>query len=591
MPLSLQEKTPPPVVAHPRLEGLPDGPLRRNLRGLLWPLGLLTAGLVAIIAVLLLFAAREQNELALVSSRHLAENAVATQVAEVVGYAREYATWDDTVRNVVHSLDETWADQNIGSWAYDSLGLDATLVVAGESRPVYAMIGGERLDGDMLARIGDGLDPLVAAARAAEPSSQGAVVSGFLRLDGRIAIAAAGQIVWSDGSPAAGSGEVPSVLIYLRSFDAEMLTELEQGFLLSGLRIVDGQPAASAADTPGAASQPLRSHDGRILGHLVWTAERPGFRMLRPLVLPGTLAALLAGLLLWMVIRRASRAMHELSESHTVLREHAEALREARDRAERQTRSEVSLRQRADASSRSKSEFLALVSHELRTPLNAILGFSETISTQAFGPAVSERYREYAGDIHESGSHLLSIINDILDLSKIEAGRYELHEEVVDLSGLLQRCAALLRERAGSKGLVLACGETDIRLRADARALKQIVINLLSNAIKFTEPGGRIELDARDVPQGIEILVADNGIGMNAEDLERALLPFGQAASALTRSEEGTGLGLNITKAFTEMHGGQFIMNSAPGRGTTAIIRLPRERLAAAAPAEKAVGT
>ena len=577
MPLSLLPKsmTPAPQTPPP---GPPGDPVRRQLRGLLWPLGLLTAGGVAIIAVLLLFAAREQNELALEASRHLAASAVGTEVSRVAGNVRDYATWDDTVLNVVISLDEDWAAENIGIWAYEGLQLDVTLVADGQDEIFYAMVEGERSGAEVRARLGDSLGPLIAAARQAETTSVGAAFTGFVRLDGEIAIAAAAPIIWEDGRAAPDRGGAPSVLVYLRRFDEEILTELEEGFLLPDLRVVDAVTAASA----GGGAVPLRGHAGEILGYLTWQAEQPGFLMLRPLLLPGALAALLGGLLLWLVIGRASKAMHELEISHAVLREHAEALRLARDRAERHSRTEEDLRRRADAASRSKSEFLALVSHELRTPLNAILGFSETIATQAFGPAATERYREYARDIHESGAHLLSIINDILDLTKIEARRYELHEEQIDLGPLLERCCALLRERASGKGVTLACTRSELSLRADARALKQIVINLLTNAIKFTESGGRVDLSAALTAEGVEISVADSGIGMNEEDLARALQPFGQAASALTRSEEGTGLGLNITQALAELHSGRLELRSARGQGTTAIIRLPLKRLASA---------
>jgi signal transduction histidine kinase len=314
--------------------------------------------------------------------------------------------------------------------------------------------------------------------------------------------------------------------------------------------------------------------------------------MLRPLLLPGTAAALVGLMLLGIVIRRTTHTMRQLEASHAALQQQAAALASARDRAEEQRRTEAELRHNAVAASRAKSEFLALVSHELRTPLNAILGFSESIATQTFGQGVNDRYRTYAEHIHESGSHLLSIINDILDLSKVEAGRYELHEEEVELGELLGRCVALLRERAATRGVILAGPESNICLWADARALKQIVFNLMSNAIKFTGSGGRVELSAGEDGDGIRIAVSDTGIGMSEEDLDRALQPFGQAASAHTRSVEGTGLGLNVTQALAELHGGRLAIHSAPGEGTTAVVHLPAERRLpsrrAAAPAASA---
>ncbi len=543
-----------------------------TLRGLLWPLGLLTAGLVAFICALLLFAANEQNLLALEASQHLAQSALLNEVNELKSAARDYATWDETVEKVVQELDETWADENIGTWAYEGLEMDGTLVLDGAGQVVYGMIDGERLGAEILSRITEGLVPLAAAARTADHGELGVALGGDVRLDGKIAVAAAAPIIREDGSAAHDRGGASSVLVFFRVFDSDLLTNLEESFLLPGLQL-SGAPAADGA------SLPLSTFSGIPLGHLAWTAEQPGFLMLRPLLLPGAAAGTIGLLLLVIVIRRTSRTLQELEASHSALQHQAVELGEARDRALHQTRTETELRRNAVAASRAKSEFLALVSHELRTPLNAILGFSESIATQAFGRDATERYREYAEDIHESGSHLLSIINDILDLTKVEAGRYELHDEEVELDPLLCRCLALLRERASAKALVISYQDSGIRLWADARALKQIVINLLSNAIKFTGSGGRIELQVEVDAQNVTITVSDNGIGMGRDDLARALQPFGQADSSLSRATEGTGLGLNVTKALTELHGGRLEIRSAPAKGTEVTVRLPRARL------------
>ena len=567
----------PPEPQDQAVTALPAVPEARShgltLRRLLWPLGLLTAGLVAAICLLLVFAAREQNSLALQSSQHLATSVLTTEIAEIERSARDYAIWNATVENIILTLDETWAADNIGAWAHDGLEMDASLVLDGQDRLLYAMADGERSDAEILDRFGDGLAPLVAAARAAEPGTFGIALSGYVLFDGGIAAAAASPIVWEDGRAAPERGGAPSVLVYLRRFDAEILDGFAQNFLLTDLHV------AGPAEALNSASLPLASYDGRLLGRLAWTAEQPGFRMLKPLLLPGALGAAVFLLLLAVVIRRTRRTVHELESSHAALQQQAGALALARDRAEQQRRTEAELRRRAVDASRAKSEFLALVSHELRTPLNAILGFSETIATQAFGQGVNDRYRSYASDIHESGRHLLSIINDILDLTKVEAGRYELHEEDVELGELLQRCSALLRERAAAKHITLACAPCSLRLHADERALKQVVINLLSNAIKFTGAGGRVELRAESDSETTRILVIDNGIGMSEDDLARAQQPFGQAASAHTRTVEGTGLGLNVTQALVQLHGGRLAIRSAPGRGTLVEVRLPAERL------------
>jgi PAS domain S-box-containing protein len=250
----------------------------------------------------------------------------------------------------------------------------------------------------------------------------------------------------------------------------------------------------------------------------------------------------------------------------------------------REVLAQRSLRQakeQAETASRAKSEFLANMSHELRTPLNAILGFAEIIRDRLLGP-ITDRYAEYAQDIHSSGSHLLGIINDILDLSKVEAGRVELVEEIVDLQSIIRSVVLLLRERVANAELTLKTELPDalLLLRADERKLKQVLMNLLSNAVKFTPPSGEILVHARvESERGVVIEVADNGIGIAPEDIERALSPFGQVDSRLSRRYEGTGLGLPLARALAELHGGTLTLESALGRGTIVRITLPADRL------------
>ncbi|MCH8000544.1 MAG: PAS domain S-box protein [Proteobacteria bacterium] len=239
-------------------------------------------------------------------------------------------------------------------------------------------------------------------------------------------------------------------------------------------------------------------------------------------------------------------------------------------------------RDEARAADRAKSEFLAAMSHELRTPLNAIIGFSEIIKGETFGPVGSVQYRDYASDIHESGQHLLALINDILDLSKVESGVDELHEENIEVPEILESVLRLVQQRAENSRLEL---ELDLSqdlpsLWADERKLKQILVNLLTNAIKFTDAGGKVTLRAwcrRD--SGFVFQIIDTGIGIAAEDIPKALSQFGQVDSDLDRQYEGTGLGLPLTKALVELHGGCFDLQSRAGVGTTATVRFPATRI------------
>ena len=244
----------------------------------------------------------------------------------------------------------------------------------------------------------------------------------------------------------------------------------------------------------------------------------------------------------------------------------------------------------AEVANRSKSDFLANMSHELRTPLNAIIGFAEIV--MADGASLTARQSEYVGDIFDSGHHLLEIINDILDLSRIEATQLELRETTVDLDRLLLSCKALIAGRAEASGVDLRLARDGAPpLRADALRLKQIVVNLLSNAVKFTPRGGSVSLRCDRRADGqVEIAVADTGIGMSAADIEHALKPFGQVANVLTKSHDGVGLGLPLTRSLVELHGGRLEIESEPGRGTTARAIFPAWRADVGAGARSLAG-
>jgi signal transduction histidine kinase len=247
--------------------------------------------------------------------------------------------------------------------------------------------------------------------------------------------------------------------------------------------------------------------------------------------------------------------------------------------AERQLRI---AKEEAELASRAKSDFLANVSHELRTPLNAIIGFSEIIKDQLFGPMGNQRYSEYAIDIHDSGTHLLSLINDILDLSKIEAGKFELHEEPIDLEAASKSCFRIMRDRAEEAGVVLQHrfpGQLP-RIKADPRAVKQILLNLLSNAVKFTAAGGRVLVYANINQEGALVLhVEDTGIGIAEADIAKAMAPFGQVDSSLSRKYEGTGLGLPLTRHLVDLHEGELTLQSSMGQGTQVSVLFPRHRV------------
>jgi PAS domain S-box-containing protein len=234
----------------------------------------------------------------------------------------------------------------------------------------------------------------------------------------------------------------------------------------------------------------------------------------------------------------------------------------------------------AEHASRAKSEFLANMSHELRTPLNAIMGFSQVIRDRHFGEDAA-RYREYAANIHDSGEMLLALISDILEMSKLEAGKLKLAEEIVDLGQVVEGCRTMVAGRAQDGGIALTSmlPQKPIKLRGDQRALKQILLNLLSNAVKFTHPGGNVSVTVGRMPSGdIQLMVADTGIGMHPAAQSQVFQPFFQIDQTATRAKGGTGLGLAITKRLAELHGGTIGIDSSPGIGTTVTVTLPAAR-------------
>jgi len=345
-------------------------------------------------------------------------------------------------------------------------------------------------------------------------------------------------------------------------------------------RMFDRPPHLCA---PGAHLVDMIRHDGHVLG---WTEEEIERRIEERLELSrmrrdGTVVVDAVG-------GRTMKVFHSplagggslaIYEDVTAMEAHKRALREAKESAE--------------IANRAKSEFLANMSHELRTPLNAIIGFSEILKSELFGAIGVEKYRDYARDIHESGTHLLSLIGDILDVSKVEAGKVELDEAELPVEHIARASLRLVQPRAAEAQVEVEAefGHGDARLRGDERMVKQMLLNLLSNAVKFTPEGGTVTLYTRVGEDGGFVLgVRDTGIGIAAEDIPRVLAPFGQVASAFTRRHAGTGLGLPLVKSFAEAHGGELELASAPGEGTDAAVAFPAERTVVALPEVQAVG-
>jgi signal transduction histidine kinase len=244
----------------------------------------------------------------------------------------------------------------------------------------------------------------------------------------------------------------------------------------------------------------------------------------------------------------------------------------------------IAARREAEAANAQKSEFLAKISHEIRTPLNAIIGFSEIMMEQRFGPIGNDRYRAYLKDINVSGAHLMSLINDLLDLSKIEAGKVDLTFESVAVNAVIQECVALMQPLANRERIIIrtSLGSELPDVVADRRSFRQILLNLLSNAIKFTRAGGQVIVSTLLEDSGeVVVRIRDTGIGMTAKEVETAMKPFEQVAKSQADRDKGTGLGLPLTRAMVEANRATFAIESAPNQGTLVKITFPTTRVLA----------
>jgi two-component system cell cycle sensor histidine kinase PleC len=267
--------------------------------------------------------------------------------------------------------------------------------------------------------------------------------------------------------------------------------------------------------------------------------------------------------------RRLMNTISDLSASQRILERQKTELSDANEKY-------LAEKQRAEAANKAKSEFLANMSHELRTPLNAILGFSEILLAGMFGPVGSPKYEEYAKDIHESGKHLLNVINDILDMSKIEAGQMKIRCETIDLCPLIEESMRLTAIPAEEKNITVEQRvEPGLSVVADRRAIKQILLNILSNAVKFTDDGGRIALRARQVEGAVIVSIVDTGIGIPKSALGKIGNPFEQVQSQYAKSKGGSGLGLAISRSLVALHGGSLKIRSREGQGTVVSLRIP----------------
>jgi len=527
-----------------------------TLRHILYSFAAVVVVSIALIAGITLFTSRSQDRMAMEESVHLTKSVLAATTRRLADQTLDYAYWDQTVNKMVTTVDLDWADKNIGIYMHKTFGITSSFVLGGGNRLLYAMVGGERRMSDPLSMFQEGLEKLLERARAASLTTVPFPVTGFVKAGNMIHIASLSLLAHTE-KPIV----TDSVLIFTRALDKAALAQMSLNYKLEGLRM------AAKDEVLLPAAMPLMSAEGGTLGFLTWNPKTPGQDMLRWLI-PFVVAVFLvfAGIA-YIFFIKTRLITTTLGDNLAEIQATQAALKEAKEVAEQ--------------ANRAKSEFLANMSHELRTPLNSVIGFSQVMEGELFGPLGHEKYQEYVGVVRTSGMHLLSLVNDILDIAKIEAGEMEFEEMSVDVCDIFQASAKIVANRAdkGNVILDLEISEDSPQLRGDSLRLTQILLNLLSNAIKFTPPEGRVRMSASVGTSNVMTWkVTDTGVGISPEDLPRLVKPFEQIRGSSALTHEGTGLGLYLTKSLVDVHGGTLEIDSELGKGTTVIVKFPPDR-------------
>lgn len=511
---------------------------------------------IALIAGITVFTSRSQDRVAREESVHLTKSVLSAITRRLADQTLDYAYWDQTVNNLVTRVDLDWADKNIGVYMHKTFGITSSFVLDADNRPIYAMVDGERRMTDPLKIFQAGFGKLLERARSASLTAVPFPVTGFVKAGETVHIASVSLLAHTE-KPIV----TDSVLIFTKALDSPALAKMAMNYKLENLRI------AAVGDVTLPAAVPMASSAGGTLGFLTWQPKTPGQDMLRWLFPFVVVVFLVFAGIAYIFFRKTQLITATLANSLTEVQAAQEKLQEAKEIAER--------------ANLAKSEFLASMSHELRTPLNSVIGFSSAMEEGVFGPLGHPNYEEYVGAIQLSGKHLLSLVNDILDIAKIEAGEMEYEDTDVDIRDIFQASAKIVAHRAEKEEvrLDLVIQENSPHMRGDSLRLKQILLNLLSNAIKFTPPKGRVRATAEvDGSNAVTWFVTDTGIGIAPEQLPRIMKPFEQIRGASSLSYEGTGLGLYLTKSLTEAHGGVLEIDSEVGKGTTVKVTFPPER-------------
>ncbi len=497
-----------------------------------------------------------------------AANAFHGLVQEIALQPPTQVDWDDAVLNIDNAYDPDWALTHIGNFFCDTLGFRFVYLLDRSNHSIFGMVNKQPVKPSQFEELSQMALPLIAAVRAREiergpfvnPVHTGGDISRpievtkLVRLGSAIVILTATLVQPDHGLHLPLTAQAP-IVITGKELETPFLKSLADRLLLSNLHLVAERPTHEAAIALG-------RDPSEHLGWIAWTPEAPGFYIISLVFLPVLIGVSLP-LGLYFYGRRTSQRLAEVVDQ----------LSSARDAANR-------AKHEAELASRVKGEFLANMSHELRTPLNAIIGFADVLSRQFFGDLGNPRYVGYANDIKRSGEHLLSIISDVLDLSRIEAGELPLNEEWTDLRQLLEEAARVAGSQPGGEEhpVRIAMPAEPIKLYADRRLILQIMLNLLSNAVKFSPVGEAIGVTVTPNERELVIAVADSGPGIPASLIPQAFRPFRQLSSATREAREGIGLGLPIAAKLAEAHGGSLEIDPNSPMGALVYLRLPIAR-------------
>lgn len=505
-----------------------------SFRRLVAPVFVAVAVSIAALVALAIFAARQQDAAALAAEKQVIQQEMRTIHGGLAVLAEDNAWWDAAVENIIFEENIDWIDSTLGESVIGISQIQGVFIVRRDGTMAY---------GNFVAALpaphtflDAGFAELAKSMEIPKehlPSS----ASGFLEIGGDLiafgaSMVQAGEVKSLPPIP----DEKRALIIFVSLVSTEDIERIGQDNAIKGLRF---------ATTPieGDNTIPVLSLGGDSIGHLCWRPSEPGSEMLRYMVLPASMLLVIVIIALGRFLRQANRVLEELARAN-----------------------------------KAKSAFLASTSHEIRTPLNSIIGFTELISLELYGKVEGEKNKEYLQLIRQSGEHLLSIINDILDISKLEADRFEIYAEKVEPRTVIASAHKLVSASAMERGVRVTTDCLPAEILSDERIMRQVLINLLSNAIKFTEPGGSVTVKGLSRGRFYDITITDTGIGMSEAQIETALSLFGQVEGELSRRHSGTGLGLPLVTRFMELLNGQFDISSSPGEGTTVTARFPLYR-------------